>query len=314
MLATFIGCRNRGPSTEPLELENYALNERILQLEIELAQRQSKLERACEDEKLAKENKDRSSSSGSRSSDRPRDDDPVGPEIDLGDPVDPNDPDRRNLPSAPRFQGRSGSAGRGMLPTSTSSRISYLTINSEETAGLAHSRAAAGDGLSVVLEPRDASGKLIAAAGHVAIAAWDQELLDRYQGDRQRQTAAQVGVWTFTTSEIQGRLDKSPDGRIRFQLPWSGKRPEHSDLRLYVRYVVPDGRELRAELPVTVALSSGSPRQSKSSATSLEPPAPPLLVPETNREPEPVRAKPADEPEEVPAREASRRPSWSPYR
>ncbi len=316
-LAT-VGCRNRGSSTEPLEHENRLLNEYILQLEIELEQQKSALARARDAEKDDRDEDRRSpASSRPRSSDRPRGESPTGPDIDLGDPVDPS---KRDLPSAPRFENHNdGSAARGMMfPTSTAPRVSYVTLNAQESTGYFRRSQGRDDlGINVVVEPRDASGSLVRGAGQIAIAAWDQVLLDRYRGDRQRQTMAQVGVWEFTTSEVQGKLDDSDDGRIRFRLPFLNKRPEHTELRLYVRYITLDGRELRAELPIEMEM----PRLDHEGSRSSEPvPDEELLVPQvpaTKREGRPVLNFPT-EAEEVPAvearKEANRRPSWSPYR
>ena len=120
VLAT-VGCRNRGVNTEPLEMENFALSERILQLEIELAQRETALERAKHEEKKEKDEDDRPSRS--RSDDRPERGGVDEPDIELGDPVNPGNGDKK-LPSAPRFESRRDSSGTAATPVSAASGVS----------------------------------------------------------------------------------------------------------------------------------------------------------------------------------------------
>lgn len=318
-LLAFAGCRNRGVNTEPLELENFALNEKILQLEVELAQMQARLEREREKEK--DEQSDSSSSSRSRSrSDRQerKDEQPDLPDIELGDPVKPGS-DSPELQSAPKFESRNRSSGRSAAQAVSASRpdVSYITLNAQETVAISGGEE---DGIVVVLEPRDGSGKLVRAAGQIAIAVWDQGLLDQYRGNSARQSEAQMGVWTFTASEVQGHLDQSSDGRIRIELPWPHRPPEHGRIRVYVRYVTHNGKELRAELPLVVENADGASPQ----PSAEELPAPPPTVRETRRDEAPPEFP---ELEKVPATEDgaakagerggardARRPRWSPYR
>lgn len=319
LLALTTGCRNRGVNTEPLELENFALNEKILQLEVELAQMQARLEREREKEK--DEQSDSSSSSRSRSrSDRQerKDEQPDLPDIELGDPVKPGS-DSPELQSAPKFESRNRSSGRSAAQAVSASRpdVSYITLNAQETVAISGGEE---DGIVVVLEPRDGSGKLVRAAGQIAIAVWDQGLLDQYRGNSARQSEAQMGVWTFTASEVQGHLDQSSDGRIRIELPWPHRPPEHGRIRVYVRYVTHNGKELRAELPLVVENADGASPQ----PSAEELPAPPPTVRETRRDEAPPEFP---ELEKVPATEDgaakagerggardARRPRWSPYR
>ena len=313
-LLAFAGCRNRGVNTEPLELENFALNEKILQMEIELAEMNSRLER--ERLKEEKEEKSESSSrSGSRS--QQRDEQPELPDIELGDPVKPGSEDKE-LPSAPKFESRRSTGRSAAQPVSTARvEVDYITLNADETVAISGGD---DDGLVVVLEPRDGSGKLVRAAGQIAIAVWDQGLLDEHRGNRARQSEAQMGVWTFTTSEVQGHLDQSSDGRIRIELPWPHRPPEHGRVRVYVRYVTHNGKELRAELPLVVEEAG----KSATTAPAEELPSPPPTVRETKRDDAPpqfpeLESVPATQDERPKASEPvdpreARRPRWSPHR
>lgn len=309
-LLAITGCRNRGVNTEPLELENFALNEKILQLEMELAEMHARLERERDREKDDKA--EPSSRSRSRTERQQRKDEELDlPEIELGDPVKPGN-GKPELPSAPRFESRNRPSGKSAAQTVSAGRVdvSYITLNAEETVAVSGGEE---DGIVVVLEPRDGAGKLVRAAGQIAIAVWDQGLLDKYRGNSARQSEAQMGVWTFTTSEVQSHLDQSSDGRIRIELPWPHRPPEHGRIRVYVRFVTHSGEELRAELPLVV--------QSADQASSEELPAPPPTVRETRRDDDTPQFP---ELERVPATESgatrpndprdARRPRWSPYR
>lgn len=331
-LLALSGCRNRGVNTEPLELENFALNEKILHLEMELAEVHAHLER---EQLKEKDDEDDDSSDRSRGSSERRDEQPELPDIELGDPVKPNGQDEK-LPSAPKFESRRRSTGRSVAQPVSSAQadVTYITLNANETAAFAGGDE---DGLVVVLEPRDASGKLVRAAGQIAIAVWDQELLDVHRGNRARQSEAQMGVWTFTTSEVQSHLDQSSDGRIRIELPWPHQPPDHGRVRVYVRYVTYNGQELRAELPLVAerAGQAGEPEPEPVQAEELPAPPPQTVRdsrqddttlqfprPEESAPPERAAGEPdestgasnARKPEQRQDARDARRPRWSPHR
>src|SRR5690606_26550104 len=110
-----------------------------------------------------------------------------------------------------------------------------------------------------------------------------------------RQSEAQMGVWTFTTSEVQGHLDQSSDGRIRIELPWPHRPPDHGRIRVYVRYVTHRGKELRAELPLVVERSGEVARTESKERPAEELPTPPPTVRDAREHALPLTSPGADE-------------------
>jgi hypothetical protein len=123
--------------------------------------------------------------------------------------------------------------------------------------------------------------------------------------------AAKIARWDFDSDEVAKHVRRGREGAaLQFELPWP-KQPEHSDLRLFVRFTAYDGRKLEANLPIEVQMvgSSGWKKSQVSLAVheEQEPAAPP-----DNAEPE-EPATLEDPPEHDPPA-ASRRSKWAPNR
>jgi hypothetical protein len=100
--------------------------------------------------------------------------------------------------------------------------------------------------LNVVIEQRDARGSRVLAPGDVSIVVVDPTL----EGP-----AARIARWNFDADEIAQYVRRNHDGgSLRFELPWPSP-PEHSDLRLFVRFTTFDGRRLEANLPIDVQVA-----------------------------------------------------------
>jgi hypothetical protein len=87
------------------------------------------------------------------------------------------------------------------------------------------------------------------APGDVSIVVVDPALEGR---------ASKIARWDFDAEEAAKRVRRNRDGAaMQFELPWP-KQPEHSDLRLFVRFTTYDGRKLEANLPIEVQLAGGT--------------------------------------------------------
>ncbi len=63
-------------------------------------------------------------------------------------------------------------------------------------------------------------------------------------------SAARIAKWSYDSDQIAQYVRRNHDGgSLRFELHWPTP-PEHSDLRLFVRFTTFDGRRLEANLPI----------------------------------------------------------------
>ncbi len=159
--------------------------------------------------------------------------------------------------------------------------------------------------LSVVIEQLDARNARVLAPGDVTIVVVDPKL---------PKSEARIARWKFDGEEVAQHVRRNRDGgSLHFELPWPTP-PEHSDLRLFVRFVTYDGRRLDASLPIEVQLAGDGPgkwRKSKAPVAENE-----EDHPNTRRSVyEPSRA---DDPTETASASSQRSergaPSWSPTR
>jgi len=96
-----------------------------------------------------------------------------------------------------------------------------------------------GEGISVVIEPRDAAGRLVEAAAAVSVVALDPSKAG---------SQARVARWDFSADQIARRLGgSSPSGGIRLDMPWPAALPASSRLHLFVRYTRDDGGKVEAD-------------------------------------------------------------------
>ena len=187
------------------------------------------------------------------------------PLIDLGTPQAPrqlpNPPmaiPNGNLPGgafpAPRDQGPQGKDGTDSDDSEEGAayvapddmRVTHIVINPVLSAGHDFDRRPGDDGVSVVIEPRNADDVFVPRAGNVSIVALDPA----QEGDAQR-----VARWDFDIDETLLRLRTGRFGRgLNFKLPWNESRPEHSKLHLFVRYISDDGRVLEDNREIAVTL------------------------------------------------------------
>jgi hypothetical protein len=127
-----------------------------------------------------------------------------------------------------------------------SAAVARITLNPTLTGGFDLGDPPGDDGLAVVVEPRDARGKLVPAAGPISVALVDPALAG---------SAARVAQWDLTAGQIAGLYRRIPEGEGFFlRLAWPSARPVHSRLHLFVRYTTRDRRQLEARRELDVAL------------------------------------------------------------
>ena len=171
--------------------------------------------------------------------------------------------------------------------------------------------------LSVAIEQRDANDARVLGPGDVSIVVIDPCW---------KACAARIARWDFEADDLADHVRRNRDGgSLQFELPWS-TQPEHSDLRVFVRFTTYDGRRLEANLPIEVPLGdfgfldhgwrkSTAPSAAKATA-SLDGTTATEASLLSNRH----SVYESDEKDSEPAapdiapRETARRPAWSPNR
>lgn len=184
-----------------------------------------------------------------------------------------------------------------LTPSGDSRRVAAIVLNRALTGGINTDDAAGDQGLLVVIEPRDRTGRSVDAPAEVSVVVLDPAL----EGD-----AARVARWDFTPAETAAMFRRTgPAAAIHLTTAWSADPPVHNKLHLFVRYVTADGRKLQTDQPIEVALAGDkTTRWNPSDRPASEPRQPPTArVPGRG----PRMATRSDETK-------PRRPVWSPER
>ena len=128
-------------------------------------------------------------------------------------------------------------------------RATHLVVNATQTSCLDTDGDGASDGLAVVFEPRDADERLVAVAGPVSIAVFDAAAgTDTATGE-----AAPIARWDIAAEETLTRFKRTSRQRgLAFQLPWPGRPPAGSHVRVAVRLAPAEGDPLEADATVAV--------------------------------------------------------------
>ncbi len=129
-------------------------------------------------------------------------------------------------------------------------RVTHIIINPYLTTGHDFDRKPGDDGISVVIEPRNADDQFVPKAGPLTIVVLDPAL--REQG----REAAEVARWELDLEEAHARLRTNVvQGQgINLKLPWPDKSPQHAHLHVFVRFESDDGTHLDADTAIEVAL------------------------------------------------------------
>ncbi len=196
-------------------------------------------------------------------------------------------------------------------------RIAALALDESST------QASKSHGVEILIEPQNAAGQIVPAAGEISVAVLDPAAATADE--------ARVARWQFTAEQTgllahEARLGEG----LRLELVWPDGPPRHDDLRLFVRIITPDGRRLVADQDLHIAarqLQAAVPQPAQHSAqesptnwSASSRPRPPVSLEANPSQPIPAESKNAEPPtarqaaEQRPPDRAVRRPEWSPYR
>ena len=115
------------------------------------------------------------------------------------------------------------------LPPGTAAR---LVVNTTQTSCIDADGDGLSDGLSIVVEPRDAEERLVAAIGDLTVVAFDAAAgVDPATGE-----PTPIARWTIPAADAARHFQ--PQGRLRgmhFTLAWPGARPAGDHVRVLAR-------------------------------------------------------------------------------
>jgi len=127
-------------------------------------------------------------------------------------------------------------------------RPTHLSINRRLTGGMDRDGEPGDEGIMVMVEPRDAQGRLIKAPGAVSVVVMDPT---------QQDDASRVARWDFQAHEFDEHFKSSTFGHgLQYELAWPGNIPANRDLVVFVRYINPDGTKVTADAPLSIRLAS----------------------------------------------------------
>ena len=138
-----------------------------------------------------------------------------------------------------------GEKSSAAIDKSIDAHVTHVVFNRRLTGGTDLDGRPGDDGLTVVLEPRNAAGRFVPLAGSVTVVVLDPQV----KGEQ-----ARVARWEVDGTETARSLFiVGPNRGIHLDLPWKEKSPDHSKLHLFARYETVDGRRLVADQQITIA-------------------------------------------------------------
>jgi len=181
-------------------------------------------------------------------------------------------------------------------------RVERLYLHPHATGGFDTDGKPGDEGLSVLIEPRNAAGQYVPLAAPITVALLDPALRDATGGGGKNQ-AAVVGRWRFSASQVERMIHASPSGRgIYVRIPWSGSLPKNSRLSLFVRYETVDRRKVETKKEVFIRL----PGQIAGWSSRVEDSQSPPVNVARQRHPDQIII--------APEKGGAKRPTWSPNR
>jgi hypothetical protein len=214
-----------------------------------------------------------------------------------------------------------GSGSRGGTSSAASARVAEIALNDNLTGGCQTDPRQGDRGIVVVVEPRDAHGRLVETPAAVSVVVLDPAL----EGQ-----AARVARWDFTAQQLASLHRKGAWGEgYHLEMLWPGAAPVHENLQLFVRYVTSDGRKLETQRKIRVATAGsgdadrtanrrGTPSASVAPSWQQRPatPAPDAAEPMrlSSRLASPTAPISARAPAPAPEVPRVARPTWSPER
>jgi hypothetical protein len=244
-LLLLAGCQSG--NTELLERELRLQEDKIYQLQFELEDCCKSLEDCGQENAALRERTGTSATTRTapaartdRSRTRDAEPDTIEPpRVELGTPDEDGAGSDLYGPSADDFEGSLSFPKAEILDGSD---VTSITLD-RPLARLAGENAGKPK-LVLGVKPRGDAGQTMPAAGDVAIVVLDET---------QQDNAGHIARWDFTTKQAATKLRKTsagPQMRFELDLPTELSESDAKNLRVYVRFLTPDGRKLQADAPL----------------------------------------------------------------
>ena len=126
-------------------------------------------------------------------------------------------------------------AGEGML--------THLVINRSKTLCYDANDDGISEGLTLVVEPRDADERLVAVAGDLAVTVYEPPLQAQ-----QTELGRPLAQWSIPAAEAMRHFRRTSRARgLHFVLPWPAAAPHSRQVRVVTQLTRFDGSQLEAE-------------------------------------------------------------------
>lgn len=122
--------------------------------------------------------------------------------------------------------------------------ITHIVFNDRRTGGADLDGSPGDEGITVVVEPRNANGQFVPLAGPMTVVVLDPQM----KGED-----ARVARWEVESTDASRSLfEIGPNRGIYLELPWQHAPPQHSRVHVFARYETVDGRRLVADQQITI--------------------------------------------------------------
>ena len=129
--------------------------------------------------------------------------------------------------------------------------VETLELNNFFTGGNNTDGVPGDEGISLLIETRNAYGDVVPPRGEIDISLLDPSASS--EGE------ARVGRWRLTVQEVRERFRDVAVGKgVRLNLPWQGATPRREKLRLFVRHTSADGERIQADQEINIELPGRS--------------------------------------------------------
>ncbi len=128
----------------------------------------------------------------------------------------------------------------------TAKWVTQIVVHAAQTGGANFDEKPGDDGITVLVEPRNAVGEFVSQAAPISLV-----LLDPTRSGED----ARVQRWDFDVDETRTALQAGKQG-ILLKANWNGRPPDNNHLVLFVRYETIDGRKLEAKREITLSSPS----------------------------------------------------------
>ncbi|REK22954.1 MAG: hypothetical protein DWQ42_16140 [Planctomycetota bacterium] len=125
--------------------------------------------------------------------------------------------------------------------------VASITLDKIHTGGANTDGVPGDEGISLLVETRNAAGEVIEPEGKL-----DVSLIDPAASS---EAEARVGLWRLSPAQVRRRFSETALRRgVLLELPWQRSAPRRERLRLFVRLTRPDGEQLQTDRELEIEL------------------------------------------------------------